>query len=129
MVIIRNNSFSGPSKRRGMLLTEMMVGMAIFVIAILPIGYAFMIDAHWARANYQRAVAMEVVDGEMEILAAGEWRSFPEGTHPYAVHANSATNLPPGQLLLTRTGNHLLLEWKPDKPQGIGSVTREVTAR
>jgi hypothetical protein len=68
------------------------------------------------------------VDGEMEILAAGQWRAVPEGTNTYAVHAAAATNLPPGQFRLIRTGNHLQLEWKANPPR-IGNVVREVTVK
>jgi len=113
---------------RGMLTTELVVGMAILVIAVLPIGYSLLNDAHALRLNYEHAVAMEIVDGEMEILAAGQWRSFPEGTNIYPVLALAATNLPPGQFRLTRTGNHLQLEWKANPPRA-GNVMREVTVR
>jgi len=114
---------------RGMLMTELMVAMAILVIAILPIGYSLVQDAHTLQSNYQHAVAMEIVDGEMEILTAGEWRSLPEGTHPYTVHAAAAANLPQGRFQITRTGNHLRLQWKADKPNGSGTVIREVTLK
>ena len=113
---------------RAMLTTELVVGMAILVLAILPIGYSLIDDARALRSNYQHAVAMEIVDGEMEILAAGQWRSFPEGTNIYPIHAAAATNLPPGQFKFTRAGNHLQLEWRANPPLG-GNVTREVTVQ
>lgn len=114
---------------RGFLMTEMVIAMAILVIAVLPIGYSLINDTRVLRASYRHAVAMEIVDGEMEILAAGAWRSAPEGTHPYPVHAAAAENLPSGKFQLTRTGNHLRLEWKPDLLQGEGTVVREVTVK
>jgi hypothetical protein len=113
---------------RGMLTTELVVGMAILVIAVLPLGYSLINDSRAIRANYEHAVAMEIVDGEMEILAAGQWRAVPEGTNTYAVHAAAATNLPPGQFRLIRAGNHLQLEWKANPPR-IGNVVREVTVK
>jgi len=112
---------------RGILLTEMVVAMPILAIALLPLGYAAASTAKLFRANYERAVAMEIVDGEMEILAAGEWRAFPEGPQPYTVHAKAAANLPPGQFQFTRAGNHLRLEWSSTEKRGIGAVVREVT--
>ena len=111
-----------------MLTTELVVGMAILVIAVLPIGYSLLSDARALRLGYQHAVAMEIVDGEMEILAAGQWHSFPEGTNTYSVHSVAATNLPPGQFRLVRTGNHLQLEWRADPPRK-GNVMREVTVK
>jgi len=120
---------SRKEKCRAMLTAELIMAMAILVIAVLPIGYSLIVDTRFLKANYQHAVAMEIVDGEMEILAAGEWRSVPEGTHPYPVHAVAATNLPPGQFQLTRTGNNLRLEWNPNQHRGIGGVVREVTVK
>ena len=72
------------------------------------------------------AVPMELVDGEMEILVAGEWRAFAPGTHDYPLRGAAATNLPPGRCQLTITTNLLRLEWKPDQRRGVGAVVREV---
>jgi hypothetical protein len=110
----------------GMLMTEMMVAMAILVVAVIPLGYSLVQDAHWLRLNYQHAVAMEIVDGEIEILAAGEWRSLPEGTHPYTIHAAAAANLPEGEFQVTRTTNHIRLQWKANEARGFGIIAREV---
>ncbi|MGA2557431.1 MAG: hypothetical protein ABSG04_14290 [Verrucomicrobiota bacterium] len=110
-----------------MLLAELAVAIAILAVALLPLGYAAGSNARLFRAKYERAVAMEIVDGEMEILAAGEWRAFPEGTQPYVVHAQAAASLPPGEFQLTRAGNHLRLQWTSNEKRGIGLVVREVT--
>ena len=65
----------------------------------------------------------------MEILAAGDWKNVPEGAQTYAVHSNAAAILPAGHFQLTKTGNHLRLEWTPDRHEGIGAVVREVTVK
>jgi hypothetical protein len=110
-----------------MVLIELVVAIAILAIVFLPMAYGAGSTAKRFRANYDRAVAMEIVDGEMEILAAGEWRAFPEGSQPYAVHAKAAASLPPGRFQLTRAGNHLRLEWSSTEKRGILGVVREVT--
>ncbi len=115
--------------QRGVLIFEVIMAMTIILIAALPIGFALSSDARLFRATYQRAVAMEIVDGEIEILAAGAWRDLPEGSQPYAVHANAAANLPPGRFLVTRTGNHFRLEWSAEKKSGVGAIIREVTVK
>ena len=113
-------------RRRGALMTELFVAMALLTGALLPLAYSITSEKRLARAAYQRAVAMEIVDGEMEILAAGEWRAFPAGSHEYSVHARAATNLPPGQFLLTITTNKVRLEWRPlAKKVGRAVVVRE----
>ena len=100
--------------------------MGILMLAVMPLGYMFLNDARLFRASYQHAVAMELVDGEMEVLVAGEWQAFPEGTNDYPVHLSAATNLPPGRFVIERSGHRLALEWKPDEHgSGAGSVTRE----
>ena len=111
------------------LMTDMIVGMAILTLAIMPLTYSFVRDRQLLRAEYCRAAAVEIVDGEMEILAAGAWRELPDGQQVYPVHAASAARLPAGRFQLTKTGNHLRLEWKSDKRQGIGEVVREVTIK
>jgi mannose-6-phosphate isomerase-like protein (cupin superfamily) len=110
-------------------MTELIVAMAILVIAVLPIGYSFLNDARVFRAAYQRAVVMEIVDGEIEVLAAGEWRAFPEGTHHYTIQYGASRNLPPGQFQFTRAGKHLRLEWMPTRKSGVGTVVRETTLK
>jgi hypothetical protein len=117
------------ARQRGALIIEVIMAMTILIIAVLPLGLALNSDARLFRATYQKAVAMEIVDGEIEILAAGGWRDIPEGAHPYAVHANAAANLPPGQFLLTRDGNRLRLEWSATKKSGVGTIVREATVK
>ena len=112
-------------RQRGALMADVAVGIAIFVAVLLPLSLSMLKDQKFCRAYYYRAVAMEIVDGEMEILAAGEWRAFPSGAQPYSVRAVSAKNLPPGRFILTRDNKLLRLEWVPDKKHGIGPVLRE----
>ena len=116
-------------RERGFLLVDLIVGMAILTVAIMPLAFSFAHERQLLRAEYFRAVAVEIVDGEMEILAAGEWRNFPDGPQAYTVHANAAARLPSGHFQLIKTGKHLRLEWKSDKRRGIGMVVREITVK
>lgn len=111
------------------MMAELLVAIAIFLVALLPIAYSFTAERKLARVDYERAVAMEIVDGEMEVLVAGEWRAFPSGTHPYAVNAQARTNLPPGQFTLTIESNKVRLAWQPAVKRHGGPVVREVTLR
>jgi hypothetical protein len=108
---------------------ELLVAMALLVSALLPLAYSIVSEKRLARAYYQRAVAMEIVDGEMEALAAGEWTTFPSGSHEYRVRAGAATNLPPGHFILTLETNRLKLEWRPSIRQHGGPVAREVMVK
>ncbi len=110
-------------------MVDLIVGMAILTLAIIPLAFPLAHERQLLRAEYFRGVAMEIVDGEMEILAAGEWRDFPDGSQVYTVHAHAVARLPSGHFQLTKTGKHLRLEWTPDDRRGIGPVVREVTIK
>src|SRR5437899_920578 len=106
----------------GALMIELIVAMAILTGALLPLAYSIFSERRLARASYQRAIAMELVDGEMEILAAGEWRAFAPGKHVYPVRSAATTNLPPGEFLLTVEPGKVRLEWQPGIKRHGGAV-------
>ncbi len=112
--------------RRGFAMIELVVAIGVVTAALIPLAFTFAHEQKVFRAEYYRAIAMEIVDGEMESLAAGEWRSYKPGAQPYAVRAESATNLPAGHFTLTLREKRLRLEWSPEKPGQGGAVWREV---
>ena len=119
-----------PSRRlrkRGALMAELLVAISLLSVALLPIAYSMRSERDVARAYYEKAIALEIVDGEMETLVAGSWRQFTPGSHDYAVRANAATNLPDGKVTLTVRTNSIRLEWQPADLHHGGSVVREVT--
>ena len=114
-------------ERGSALLSELIGAMLILTLAMMPIIVMLVKDQQTCRKYYFKAVAMEVVDGEMEVLRAGYWKEFEQGIHTYPTTANSATNLPDGELLLTLEAKKMRLEWKP-KEENYRSVhiVREV---
>ena len=116
-------------KQGGFLEADLAVGLAILIIAVLPLGYSFVRERQMLRIEYSRGVADELVDGEMEILAAGAAKNLPDGAQNYPVHAAAANQLPPGHFELTKSGQHLRLEWLPDARRGLGPVVREATLK
>ena len=123
------NDSRPPRRRRGFMEVDMMIGLAILKLAVLPLGYSFVRERQVLRIEYSRSVANEIVDGEMEILAAGAGKNLPDASQLYSVHANAASQLPPGHFQLTKNGNHLRLEWTPDKKRGVSPVVRETTLK
>ena len=113
--------------RCAFLQVDLLVALAIFSIAIVPLGFSFVRERQVLKMDYGRGVANEIVDGEMEILAAGAGRDFPDGSQIYPVHSRAAASLPPGHFQLTKNGNHLRLEWTPDGRNSLGAVIRETT--
>jgi hypothetical protein len=108
---------------------ELVVAMGILTAAVIPLAYSFVQEQRLCRVYYYRAVAMEIVDGEMEVLTSGEWHNFEGGTHPYIVTADAAKNLPPGRFVLSVHGQQLRLEWRPDSPRNGAPVVREAVGQ
>jgi len=130
MNLEKTRSFSSrPGRNHGFMTVDLLVGLAILAAAVLPLAFFYVKETRVLRAEYFHGVAMEIVDGEMELLAAGEWRSFPDGSQSYPVQARAAASLPAGHFQLTKTGQHLRLEWASDQRQGIKPVVREVTVK
>jgi hypothetical protein len=116
-------------RQSGSLMVELLVALAILAGVLLPLAYSFVSERRLARGYYQRAAAMEIVDGEMEALLAGEWRAFSPGTHDYQVRAGAITNLPPGRFTLSVQPGKLRLRWQPALKDRGGPLTREAILR
>jgi hypothetical protein len=123
------NPRTARARRRGALTIELLVAMALLTGSLLPLAYGVASEKRLARACYQRGVAMEIVDGEIEVLAAGQWRAYPAGVSEYRVSALAATNLPPGRFQLTIQADKVRLEWKPSVKDHGGPVVREVSVK
>jgi len=115
--------------QRGFLEVDLFVALAILSLAIVPLGFSFARERQVLKIEYSRSVANEIVDGEMEILAAGAVKNISDGPQNYIVQSVAASHLPPGHFQLTKTGNHLRLEWNSDEKHGIGAVVREITLK
>jgi hypothetical protein len=112
--------------RHGGLMVELAFAMAILTMAVLPLTHGFLQNQRLLRSYYNRAAAMQIIDGEMEALVAGEWKSCKPGRQDYAVLGESATNLPAGRFTLTLDGKKLRLEWSAERERSGGIVAREV---
>ncbi len=108
-----------------MLTTDLVVAMGLLILTVIPFSLSFLREATLCRAYYYRSVAMEIVDGEMEKLAAGEWKHFKEGQQSYAVKSDAAKNLH-GEFTLEITGKSVRLEFVPAGNDKGGKISREV---
>ena len=115
-------------KERGsVLLAELIGAMLVLTVALMSLTLVLVKDQKTCRKHYFKALAMEIVDGEMEVLRAGYWKEFNQGTQPYPTTAQSMKNLPEGKLQLTLDGKRFQLEWTPKEERyQSGRVVREV---
>lgn len=105
----------GPHKRSrdGWLMLDLAIAIALLLFVVLPLAFSFAYEKKVLRASYQRALRMEILDGEFETLLRGEWRRFPKGEHSYPVSTPAMTNLPSGGFVFTRGEKMIRLEWRP----------------
>lgn len=122
MVILTSNARR--RRRSGMLNTEFVVAFAILLAAVIPLAASWWAEARALRSTYVRAVAMEIVDGELEVLTAGGWKQLKPGVQEYTVTAGAATNLPPGRFTATLGPRAIRLEWRRTD-QHVAPVVRE----
>jgi hypothetical protein len=109
----------------GMLQVDMLVAMSLLVLAVIPVAYSFNLDRKAMTRGYERAIAMELTDGEMEILLAGAWHYYPTGTNLIHFSGRAATNLSTSQATLLVTPEKLRLDWRPLERRSKG-ISREV---
>lgn len=121
MVIRRSNQ-----RQAAALATECVIALAILVTAAIPLSLGFLQEMKLCRAYYYKAVALELIDGEMEVLLAGERKEFANGEHDYQIRSRSVTNLPPGKFTLVVSAASLRLEWKSSVRNLGGTIRREV---
>ena len=69
--------------RRGLWTVDVAVALGLVVVTLIPIALRYYPMQKLFRGYYFHSVAMEIVDGELEILAAGEWKRFPLGTNDF----------------------------------------------
>jgi hypothetical protein len=124
-MVIRSVKSILSGRRRGALITEVVIAMGILTFAMLPLAFSFVREQKLTRAYFNRAIVMEIIDGEMEALMAGEWRAFTPGAQTYPVRAEAAKSLPPGKFVLTLASDRVRLEWLPAKSGKGGPVVRE----
>lgn len=113
--------------KAGFLMTELVVALSLVAVVLLPLSLSVMIERRLMQSERCRAVAMMIVDGEIEVLRAGAWRELAPGIQPYVPSAASAETLPKGDFSTSLTNGVLRLEWTPEQHHRGGAVAREVT--
>src|SRR5262245_55483384 len=56
------------ARQSASLMTELLVAMAILVGVLIPLAWSLTSERRLARGLYERAVAMQIVDSELEVL-------------------------------------------------------------
>lgn len=113
-------------RRAGFFMADLAIALGIITLAIAPITLGWLKEQRLVKNYYHRAIAMQIVDGEMEILVAGASTAIAQGSAKYQITAAAAKNLPPGDFIIHRDGKTLQLTWNPERRNHGGKVTRKV---
>jgi hypothetical protein len=113
----------------GWMNVDMLVAIALLLLVVLPLAYGMVGERRLLDAELRRAALVELLDGELEVLLAGEWRQRPEGESDIPLTGAAAARLLPGRCVLIKSGKSLRLEWRSEKHDGAVSVSKEAVAR
>lgn len=105
---------------------DVAVALALLFIVFIPFGVSSWGDLDLARRQLHEAVARQLIDGEMDVLLAGERRNYTLGEHRIIPVGESVQNLPEGKFILTVEDQKLTLAWIPKKVAKWGRVERVV---
>ncbi len=118
-------SKSNRRRSAGSLSLDLGVALGLLTLVVVPFAYSYLQQQNQLRQAHHRAVAMELVDGEAEVLAAGALSNFPDGEAEYPVAGTAASRLPRGKFILLKNGSHGTLVWRPEPASLAGPVRRE----
>jgi len=114
------------TNRLAFLQLDVAVAITVLALVFIPLSVSSSGDLDLARRHYFEAVALQLIDGEMDVLLAGERRKYTTGEHRITPVGEAVQNLPEGEFVLTVHDQKLTLAWVPTKRAKWGRVERVV---
>ena len=114
------------TNRLAFLQLDVAVAITVLALVFIPLSVSSSGDLDLARRQYFEAVALQLIDGEMDVLLAGERRKYTTGEHRITPVGEAVQNLPEGEFVLTVHDQKLTLAWVPTKRAKWGRVERVV---
>ena len=114
------------TNRLAFLQLDVAVAITVLALVFIPLSVSSSGDLDLARRHYFEAVALQLIDGEMDVLLAGERRKYTPGEHRITPVGESVQNLPEGEFVLTVKEKQLTLAWVPTKRAKWGRAERVV---
>lgn len=114
------------TNRLAFLQLDVAVAITVLALVFIPLSVSSSGDLDLARRQYFEAVALQLIDGEMDVLLAGERRKYTPGEHQIKPVGEAVQNLPEGEFVLTVHDQKLTLAWVPTKRVKWGRVERVV---
>ena len=114
------------TNRLAFLQLDVAVAITVLALVFIPLSVSSSGDLDLARRQYFEAVALQLIDGEMDVLLAGERRKYTPGEHQIKPVGEAVQNMPEGEFTLTVHDQKLTLAWVPTKRAKWGRVERVV---
>jgi hypothetical protein len=111
---------------RAFLQLDVAVAITVLALVFIPLSVSSSGDLDLARRHYFEAVALQLIDGEMDVLLAGERQKYTTGEHRITPVGEAVQNLPEGEFVLTVQEQKLTLAWTPTKRAKWGRIERVV---
>ena len=111
---------------RAFLQLDVAIALSLLALVFIPLSVSSSGDLDLARRQYFEAVALQLIDGEMDVLLAGERRKYTLGEYGITPVGEAVQNLPEGKFVLTVQEQKLTLAWVPTKRAKWGRVERVV---
>ncbi len=108
------------AKCRAFLQLDVAVAITVLALVFIPLSISSSGDLDLA------PVALQLIDGEMDVLLAGERRKYTTGEHRITPVGEAVQNLPEGEFVLTVQEQKLTLAWMPNKRAKWGRIERVV---
>ena len=114
------------AKHLAFLQLDVAIALTVLALVFIPLSVSSSGGLDLARRHYFEAVALQLIDGEMDVLLAGERRKYTTGEHRITPVGEAVQNLPEGEFVLTVHDQKLTLAWVPTKRAKWGRVERVV---
>ncbi|MDP7010001.1 MAG: hypothetical protein QF685_01360 [Verrucomicrobiota bacterium] len=114
------------AKRLAFLQLDVAIALTVLALVFIPLSVSSSGGLDLARRHYFEAVALQLIDGEMDVLLAGERQKYTTGEHRIKPVGEAVQNLPEGEFVLSVQDEKLTLAWVPKKLTKWGQVERVV---
>ena len=114
------------AKRLAFLQLDVAIALTVLALVFIPLSVSSSGGLDLARRHYFEAVALQLIDGEMDVLLAGERQKYTTGEHRIKPGGDAVQNLPEGEFVLSVQDEKLTLAWMPKKLAKWGRVERVV---
>ena len=114
------------ANRLAFLQLDVAVAITVLALVFIPLSVSSSGDLDLARRQYFEAVALQLIDGEMDVLLAGERQKYTTGEHRITPVGEAVQNLPESEFVLTVHDQKLTLAWVPTKRAKWGRDERVV---